>query len=330
MKTMITGVRPTGSITLANYIGGIKGFVLNQYKYNSLIFIADIHGLTTYIDPKEIRNNILDITAMYLACGIDVSHTGLFVQSDVLEHTFLGYLMSYQCSVGELSRMTQFKSKKESLSKNEKDMGLFIYPTLMAADILLYDAKIVPVGADQRQHIEKTRDFGERFNKIYGDTFELPEYQIPKIGAKIMNLQNPSIKMSKSAPKDDKGTIFILDDISITRKKIMGATTDSEGKVYYDEINKPGISNLISLVCVIDNMTIEEANIKYKNYNYKDFKIEVANSVCNFIKEIQDKFYSYRNDEDYLKKVLEDGANKAKKYAKPKIDLVKDKIGLKL
>lgn len=330
MKTMITGVRPTGSITLANYIGGIKGFVLNQYKYNSLIFIADIHGLTTYIDPKEIRNNILDITAMYLACGIDVSHTGLFVQSDVLEHTFLGYLMSYQCSVGELSRMTQFKSKKESLSKNEKDMGLFIYPTLMAADILLYDAKIVPVGADQRQHIEKTRDFGERFNKIYGDTFELPEYQIPKIGAKIMNLQNPSIKMSKSAPKDDKGTIFILDGISITRKKIMGATTDSEGKVYYDEINKPGISNLISLVCVIDNMTIEEANIKYKNYNYKDFKIEVANSVCNFIKEIQDKFYSYRNDEDYLKKVLEDGANKAKKYAKPKIDLVKEKIGLKL
>lgn len=330
MKTMITGVRPTGSITLANYIGGIKGFTLNQYKYNSLIFIADIHGLTTYIEPKEIRNNILDITAMYLACGIDVSHTALFMQSDVLEHTFLGYLMSYQCSVGELSRMTQFKSKKENLSKNEKDMGLFIYPTLMAADILLYDAEIVPVGADQRQHIEKTRDFGERFNKIYGNTFKLPEYEIPKIGAKIMNLQNPGIKMSKSAPKNDKGTIFMLDDIEVTRKKIMSATTDSEGKIYYDEENKPGISNLISLICVVDNITIEEANIKYKNYNYKDFKIEVANSICNFIEGVQENFYQYRSDEEYLKEVLNKGAKEAKRYASEKIDLVKERIGLRL
>ena len=166
MKTMITGVRPTGSITLANYIGGIKKFKEEQYNYNSLIFIADIHGLTTYIDPKEIRNNILDITAMYLACGIDINKTILFMQSDVLEHCNLGFLMSFQCSVGELSRMTQFKSKKNTLSKNEKDMGLFIYPTLMAADILLYDAKIVPVGADQRQHIEKTRDFGEKIRNF--------------------------------------------------------------------------------------------------------------------------------------------------------------------
>ena len=162
MKTMITGVRPTGSITLANYIGGIKGFVEQQDKYNSLIFIADIHGLTTYIDPKEIRNNILDITAMYLACGIDINHTALFMQSDVLEHCNLGFLMSFQCSIGELSRMTQFKSKKQQLGKSEKDMGLFIYPTLMAADILLYDAEIVLGGADQRQNIVKTRGFGER------------------------------------------------------------------------------------------------------------------------------------------------------------------------
>ena len=143
--------------------------------------------------------------------------------------------MSFQCGVGELSRMTQYKSKKAELSKNDKDMGLFIYPTLMAADILLYDASIVPVGADQRQHIEKTRDLGERFNKVYGKTFELPEYQIPKIGAKIMNLQDPKVKMSKSAPKDDKGTIFILDDVKITKKKIMSACTDNEGKVYFDE-----------------------------------------------------------------------------------------------
>lgn len=330
MKTMITGVRPTGSITLANYIGGIKKFIEQQKEYNSLIFIADIHGLTTYIEPNEIRNNILDITAMYLACGVDVKSTILFMQSDVLEHCNLGFLIAFQCGVGELSRMTQYKSKKAELSKNEKDMGLFIYPTLMAADILLYDASIVPLGADQRQHIEKTRDFGERFNKIYGKTFELPEYQIPKIGAKIMNLQNPNIKMSKSAPKNDKGTIFILDDIEITKKKIMSAITDSEGKVYFDEENKPGISNLLSILAVIDNLSIEEVSSKYKDYNYRDFKIEVADKVAKFILDIQDKFYRYRNDETYLKQVLANGAKKARKIANDKMEEVKQKIGLKL
>ena len=330
MKTMITGVRPTGSITLANYIGGIKKFIQQQHDYQSLIFIADIHGLTTYIDPKEIRNNILDITALYLACGVDLESTTLFMQSDVLEHCNLGFLMSFQCSVGELSRMTQFKSKKAELSKTEKDMGLFIYPTLMAADILLYDAEIVPVGADQRQHIEKTRDLGERFNKVYGNTFKLPEYQIPEIGEKIMNLQNPSIKMSKSAPKEDKGTIFILDDIEKKKKKIMSACTDNEGKVYFDEENKPGISNLLSIVAVIDNLTIEEVDKKYHDYNYKDFKTEVADKVASFIKSIQEKFYEFRNDEDYLKNVLENGATKARKISQLKMIEVKEKVGLKL
>ena len=328
MKTMITGVRPTGSITLANYIGGIKGFVEKQDKYNSLIFIADIHGLTTYIDPEEIRNNILDITAMYMACGIDINHTGLFMQSDVLEHCNLGFLMAFQCSVGELSRMTQFKSKKKTLGKSEKDMGLFIYPALMAADILLYDARIVPVGADQRQHIEKTRDLGERFNKIYGDTFILPDYQIPRIGGKIMNLQNPSEKMSKSAPKDDKGTLFMLDDIEVTREKIMSSCTDSENKVYYDEDNKPGISNLISLLAAITNREIEEIVDEFKDSNYKEFKIAVADQVCSFIKDVQDKYYEFRNDEDKLKDILNNGAEKARNYASNKLVEVRKKVGL--
>lgn len=330
MKTMITGVRPTGIITLANYIGGIKKFIEQQKDYNSLIFIADIHGLTTYIDPNEIRNNILDITALYLACGIDLSHTIIFQQSDVLEHCNLGFLIAFQCGVGELSRMTQYKSKKAELSKTEKDMGLFIYPTLMAADILLYDASIVPVGADQRQHIEKTRDLGERFNKVYGKTFKLPEYQIPKIGAKIMNLQNPTIKMSKSAPKDDKGTIFILDDIELTKKKIMSACTDNEGKVYFDEENKPGISNLLSIVAVIENLSLDEVSKKYQDYNYKDFKLEVADKVAQFILDIQNKFYNYRNDEKYLKMVLKDGADKARVLANKKMEEVKKSVGLKI
>lgn len=328
METMITGVRPTGNITLANYIGGIRKFVEQQYDYNSLIFIADIHGLTIYIDPEEIRNNILDITAMYMACGIDINHTGLFMQSDVLEHCNLGFLMAFQCSVGELSRMTQFKSKKKTLGKSEKDMGLFIYPALMAADILLYDARIVPVGADERQHIEKTRDLGERFNKIYGDTFILPDYQIPRIGGKIMNLQNPSEKMSKSAPKDDKGTLFMLDDIEVTREKIMSSCTDSENKVYYDEDNKPGISNLISLLAAITNREIEEIVDEFKDSNYKEFKIAVADQVCSFIKDVQDKYYEFRNDEDKLKDILNNGAEKARNYASNKLVEVRKKVGL--
>ena len=328
METMITGVRPTGSITLANYIGGIRKFVEQQYNYDSLIFIADIHGLTTYIEPNEIRNNILDITAMYMACGIDVEHTALFMQSDVLEHCNLGFLVAFQCGVGELSRMTQYKSKRLELGKNEKDMGLFIYPTLMAADILLYDAKVVPVGADQRQHIEKTRDLGERFNKIYGDTFTLPDYQIPTVGAKIMNLQKPDEKMSKSAPKDDKGTIFMLDDVCITRKKIMSAKTDDEAKIYYDEEKKPGVSNLISLMAVVNNMSIEEVVNKYKEYSYKDFKIELADKVCEFILSVQEKYYQYRNDEEFLKEVLKKGALKAKNKANDKYLSVRKKVGL--
>lgn len=238
--------------------------------------------------------------------------------------------MSFQCGVGELARMTQYKSKKAELSKKDKDMGLFIYPTLMAADILLYDASIVPVGADQRQHIEKTRDLGERFNKVYGKTFELPEYQIPKIGAKIMYLQNPEVKMSKSAPKDDKGTIFILDDIEITKKKIMSACTDSEGKVYFDEENKPGISNLLSIVAVIEDLSIEDVSKKYKDYTYKDFKTEVADKVAKFILKIQNEFYKYRNDEEYLRKILKDGADKARVLANKKIEEVKQIVGLKL
>lgn len=330
MKTMITGVRPTGSITLANYIGGMKKFIEQQDKYNSLIFIADIHGLTTYIEPSEIRKNILDMTALYLACDIDLNHTILFQQSDVLEHCNLGFLMAFQCSVGELSRMTQYKSKRKELSKTEKDMGLFIYPTLMAADILLYDATIVPVGADQRQHIEKTRDLGERFNKLYGKTFNLPEYQIPKIGAKIMNLANPKIKMSKSAPKEDKGTIFILDSVETTKKKIMSACTDSENKVYFDEAKKPGISNLLSIVAAINDLSMEEVTKKYCDYNYREFKTEVADQVAEFIEDIQNKFYKYRNNEAYLIKILKAGAKKAEALANLKMKEVKQHIGLEL
>ena len=243
-KIMITGVQPTGNFTLGNYVGAIKNFVRLQKDYNSYIFIADLHGLTSYQNPKDIQDRILDLAALYMACGVEPKYTKFFVQSDVNEHSVLGFLIAFQCRIGELSRMTQYKSKKEKQGKDGIDLGLLIYPTLMAADILLYDASIVPVGKDQKQHIEITRDLGDRFNKRYGHTFNLPEYYIPEIGGKIMNLQNPTEKMSKSAPRNDKGTIFILDDINITKKKVMSAQTDSGNQIYFDEKNKPGISNL--------------------------------------------------------------------------------------
>ena len=327
-KTMITGVQPTGNFTLGNYIGAIKNFVKLQKDYNSYIFIADLHGLTSYQDPKDIHDRILDLAALYMACGVEPKYTKFFVQSDVNEHSVLGFLIAFQCRIGELSRMTQYKSKKEKQGKDGIDLGLLIYPTLMAADILLYDASIVPVGKDQKQHIEITRDLGDRFNKRYGHTFNLPEYYIPEIGGKIMNLQNPTEKMSKSAPRNDKGTIFILDDINITKKKIMSAQTDSGNQIYFDEKNKPGISNLISIFSAITDKSIKEIEDKYKNYTYGDFKKELANEIEKFIIPIQEKYKKYRYSKELIN-ILKDGAKEANKQATNKIIEVRKKLGIK-
>lgn len=326
-EKMITGVQPTGNFTLGNYIGAIKNFVKLQKEYESYIFIADMHGVTSYIEPDKIHNIILNLTAIYLACGVDPKYTNFFVQSDVNEHGMLGFLVAFQCHVGELSRMTQYKSKKEKLGNNGVDLGLFIYPTLMAADILLYDAKVVPVGLDQKQHIEMTRDLGERFNKRFGNTFELPEYYIPEVGAKIMNLQNPSEKMSKSADPFDKGTIFILDDLEITRKKIMSAVTDNYNLVKFDEEKQPGISNLISILSVISNKDINTIEEEFKDCNYGEFKKSVANEVCNFISGIQEKYNYYRNSKELID-ILTKGAKEAKRVAASKLIDVREKMGI--
>ena len=326
METMITGVRPTGSITLANYIGGIRKFVEQQYNYDSLIFIADIHGLTTYIEPNEIRNNILDITAMYMACGIDVEHTALFMQSDVLEHCNLGFLVAFQCGVGELSRMTQYKSKRLELGKNEKDMGFFIYPTLMAADILLYDPDYIPVGIDQKQHVELTRDLAIRFNSRYSDTFKVVEPVTAKTGAKINSLANPEKKMSKS--ESDKGTIYLLEDLAITRKKIMSAVTDSDTTIVYDMANKPGISNLLTIMSALTNESVEDIAARYNGLGYGTFKKAVADVVCKELEALQNKVKEIQAS-GIIDKVLEDGANKASYYARKKLSKVYRKVGLR-
>lgn len=328
-KSMITGVQPTGNFTLGNYIGAIKNFVKLQKDYNSYIFIADLHGITTYQNPEKINNAILDLAAIYLACGVDPKYTNFFIQSEVDEHSALGFIIAFQCRIGELSRMTQYKSKKEKQGKDGIDLGLLIYPALMAADILLYDAEIVPVGSDQKQHIEITRDLGERFNKRYGKTFKLPEYYIPEVGAKIMNLQNPNEKMSKSSPKNDKGTIFILDDIKVTKKKIMSAVTDTDNKIVFDEENKPGISNLLSIYSRVTNIEIKELEQIFKNSSYKDFKESLANEIEKFILPIQEKYKKYRYSSE-LYSILEKGRENAKVYASKKLNEVRNKIGLKI
>ena len=326
-KRMITGVTPSGSFTIGNYIGAINNFVKLQQEYDSYIFIADLHAITSYIEPKEVNKNIKELVCLYLACGVDPKYTKFFIQSEIPEHGELGYIISYQCRVGELSRMTQYKSKVEKLGNNGVDLGLFIYPTLMAADILMYDAEIVPVGKDQQQHIEITRDLGERFNNRFKPTFKLPNYYTSEVGGKIMNLKNPLEKMSKSAPKEDKGTIFILDNLDTIKQKILSAVTDNDNKVYYDEDNKKGISNLLVIESVLTNTPIKDLEQKYKNYNYKDFKIEVANIVCNFIKPIQDKYNYYYNSKE-VKQMLNKGKKEASIICKNKLKEVRTTMGI--
>ena len=309
-KTMLTGVRPSGNLTLGNYLGAIKNFVDRQDVYNSYIFIADLHAITSYIDPTKLKDAVYNCVAMYLACGVNPEKTVIFKQSDVLEHGTLGFIMTFQTKMGELSRMTQFKYKSQLCGKEGVDTGLFVYPTLMVADILLYDTAIVPVGKDQQQHVELTRDLAERFNKRYGEVFFMPDVYVAPIGSKILNLQNPLEKMNKSDNGDNKGTIFLMDDISVVKKKIMSAKTDSLNCVRFDEEKQPGISNLMSILSKITGETFISIENRFKGRGDGDFKREVAEVVCKLLKEIQARF-KYFNNEKILDDILMSGASKA-------------------
>ena len=242
MKRMLSGIKPTGQLTLGNYIGAIREFIKYQDEYEMFIFIADLHSLTLPIDPKELRQNTKDLIAIYLACGLDPEKVVLFKQSDVSEHAELGYVMTCNSNMGELSRMTQFKDISSKMKDSSIGLGIFAYPVLMAGDIVLYDADIVPVGEDQTQHVEIARDLVNRFNNRYGKVLKMPKAEVSKVGKRIMSLSDPTVKMSKSNPKGD---IFLKDDIIVIRKKIMSAVTDLGCEVKYDPENKPGISNLL-------------------------------------------------------------------------------------
>ena len=323
-KTILTGLKPTGSLTLGNYIGSISQMVKMQEEYKSYLFVADMHAITVPNDRDMLHKNIKDFIALYLACGIDKNKNVIYMQSDIPYIPSISWLLECNTYYGELSRMIQFKEKSK---KNANfSVGLLTYPVLMATDILVVDADYVPVGIDQKQHVELTRDIAIRFNKKYGDTFNVPEPLVSEVGTKIMDLVDPSKKMSKTED-NPKGVIGLLDDINVARKKIMGATTDSEMCIKYDVENKPGISNLINIYASLTGNTIKEVEEKFKDSNYGEFKRAVADVVCELLEKIQSRYRELVDSEE-LDEILKDGAKEVNMLAKNKFELMKKSIGL--
>ena len=318
MKRILTGLQPSGELTLGSLIGSISQMVKYQDEYESFMFVPDMHAITVKQDPKLLKERIIKNVALYIACGLDPKKNTIYIQSENLYHTNLSWVLECHTYIGEASRMTQFKDK--SKKQENVTVGLFTYPILMASDILLYDADYVPVGIDQKQHVELARNIAERFNKTYGDTFKIPE-----VGAKIMDLSEPTKKMSKSDPSG-KGVIYLLDNEKTLRKKIMSAVTDSEGKVYYDPENKPGISNLLTIYSSLKKITTKEAEDHFKDYNYGNLKKEVADVVVDSLKVIQDKYNEIMNS-NQINEILDSGRDKTMQIAKEKTYEVFKKVG---
>lgn len=324
MERMLSGIKPTGRLTLGNYIGAISQFVKYQDEYELYIFIANQHAITVPIEAKELRQNTKDLVALYLASGLDTEKVTIFLQSDVSAHAKLGWVMTCMSYIGELQRMTQYKDKT---AKGETGItaGLFTYPSLMAADILLYDAKYVPVGIDQKQHVELARNLAERFNNRYSDTFVIPEPLMTTVGQKIYSLQDPTKKMSKSET-NPKGTIDLLDDPSAARKKIMSAVTDSLGIIQYDPEHQPGLANLLTIQSVLSQEPIDSIVNRYQGKGYGELKREIGQTVYDFLSDLQAKYKDVL-DRKIVDQVLQNGAQKASSIANKKIQKVYRKVG---
>lgn len=324
MKTIFSGIQPSGTLTIGNYLGAMKHFVKLQDDYKCYFCIVNLHAITVPQEKQTLEQNTRSLAAMYLATGIDPKKSTLFVQSEVPAHAQLGWIMQCISYIGELERMTQFKDK--SAGKTAVSAGLLTYPPLMAADILLYNADYVPVGEDQKQHIELTRDLAERFNKKYGEVFTIPEAMIPKIGARIMSLQNPLKKMSKSDP-NSKGYISMLDTEQQIRKKIKSAQTDSDNTIKFDPENKPGISNLLTIYSLFANESIADLEQKYEGVGYGKFKEELAEVIIAKLKPIQERYYDLIESQQ-LDEILNEGAEKANEIANQTLKEVKKAMGL--
>ena len=324
MDRILSGIKPTGQLTLGNYIGAIKKFAKVQYEGETFIFIADLHALTLPIDPEVLSNNSRDICAYYLAAGLDPKHSSIFLQSDVHAHSELAIILQNYLYMGELSRMTQFKDKSSKMKEEAIGLGLFAYPVLMAADIVIYDSKRIPVGEDQIQHVELARDLVKRFNNRYGDVLVMPKAEVAKVGARIMSLSDPTKKMSKSDPKGD---IYLSDSLEAMRKKIMSAITDMEAHVHYDPEKQPGISNLMTIMSSLTGKSFDEIEKEFEGKGYGDFKRAVADVVVAEMTPFKQKYEQIIASGE-VDKVLKEGAERASKVADEVLARVQKAVGL--
>lgn len=324
---VFSGAQPSGELTLGNYLGALKNWVALQNEYDCVYCIVNQHAITVRQDPQKLRKATLDTLALYLACGIDPQKSTIFVQSHIPAHTELEWVLNCYTYFGELSRMTQFKDKSSRHSENI-NAGLFDYPVLMAADILLYQADLVPVGDDQKQHLELTRDIAIRFNALYGDIFTIPKPFIAKVGARVMSLQEPTKKMSKS-DENRNNVIGLLENPKDIEKKIKRAMTDSDEPptVRYDLKNKAGVSNLLDILTGITGKPITELEKEFKGKMYGHLKTEVATQIIDMLTTLQTKYHQYRDDENYLLSIMQEGAQKARSKAEPTLKKVYDAIG---
>lgn len=325
MKKVFSGIQPSGDLHLGNYLGALKRWMDEQGEKDNIFCIVDLHAITVPQDPKELRKNIRELAAIFFAAGIDPQKSTVFVQSDITAHAELGWILNCFTPVGWMNKMTQFKDKagdqKESVS-----MGLYDYPVLMAADILLYETDEVPVGEDQKQHVETTRNIAQRFNSIYGETFKLPEPKISKVAARIMSLDDPTKKMSKSNPSPN-GRINLLDSADLIRSKIMKATTDSEGLVKFDE-SRPGIFNLLEIYQTLTGEPTEAIESKFEGKGYGDFKKDLAEVVVESLGPLQEKYNKLMENPETIEKMLQEGADKIRPIADKTLEEVKQKVGL--
>lgn len=323
-QIIFSGMQPSGYVTLGNYLGALNNWTKLQDDYNCLYCIVDMHAITVRQDPAKLRKQARDILMQYIAVGLDPEKNIIYYQSHVPQHAELSWILNCYTYMGELSRMTQFKEKSSKYSNNINS-GLFTYPVLMAADILLYQANLVPVGHDQLQHLEITRDIANRFNGIYGDVFTIPDAYVGKVGARVMALQEPTKKMSKS-DDNQNNTIALLDDPKVIINKFKKAVTDSDNQVRFSE-DKPGISNLLNIYCAVTEKSIEEAEREFANVGYGQFKLAVGEAVVNVLESIQKRFKELENNKDYIDNIIKVNGEKASKIADRTLSKVHKKIG---
>ena len=322
-KRLLTGLQPSGELTIGNYSGGIKQTLDYQQNYDTFLFVPDMHSITVPQDPATLHRRVREIVGMYLACGVSGETNHIYIQSEILEHANLSWILECHSYMGELSRMTQFKAKSDG--KKEIGCGLFTYPILMAADILLYNAHYVPTGVDQKQHVELARNIAQRFNARYGETFVVPEPLIPSIGAKIRDLQNPEKKMSKST-ENKKSAIFLTDTEKDIRKKIMSAVTDSGSEVTFDEVNKPGVSNLLTIYSVFTGTSLSATTEHFQGARYGDLKKEVAEVLVEFLANLQSRYAAIMQS-GVVDETLDRGRDYARAIASQTYDAVRRLVG---